>query len=200
MRSHETPDEIDTLIDWATNDVYQGQDSASWSPYNQGGERLTAWAIEQAQGIVDNGGFRYFFEKDWPDHPEYFLFVEAFQRIGALEVADCLQDAIDMFPFENPHLDCLARNSYLDSLREKQGRRESVIDKLGYRVLDLGGETFVLLAGYILKHIEAFPTVKKNLESNPEFRAGLDETMRRAAVGIVCDGLRRLLARLARGD
>lgn len=201
MRSEEVPSEIDSLLDWATADVYQNEESPLWEPCNRGEPVLTVWASEQAQGIVDNGGFQYFFEKDWPDNPKYSLFVDAFQRIGAMEVADCMQDAVDMFPFENPHLYCLARNSYLNSLRETQGRGKSVIDKLGYRVMDLGNQTNILLAGYILRHIEEFPTANRNLKSaDPAFLARLDETLRKMAVSIVCTSLRRLLAHRAACD
>ncbi len=156
---------------------------------------MTVWAIEQAQGTVNNGGFQFFFENDWPGNPEYAQFVEAFQRIGALEAADCLHDAVDMFPCESPHLDREIRRSYLATLREKQGRRQSVIDKLGNRVMDLGGETFIFLAAYILRHIEEFPTANKNLESDPALQVRLDEILRKAAVGVVCTALHRFVTR-----
>jgi hypothetical protein len=194
MKSHEIPDEIDDLIDWAADDVYQGQDSPSWSPYNQGVQRMTIWAIEKAQGTVNNGGFQFFFENDWPGNPEYVLFVEAFQRIGALEAADCLQDAIDMFPSESPHLDREMRRSYLASLREKQGRWKSVIDKLGDRVRDQGGETFILLAAYILRHIEEFPAANTILKSDLALQTRLDQILRKSAVGMICSCLHRFVA------
>ena len=160
MRSFEIPENISEVIDWASTDVYRNQDAPSWNPYNRGEQLLTVWAVEQAQGVIDNGGFQYFFENDWPENPSYSVFVDAFRRIGAQEAADCIQDVMEMFPFTNPHLDYQMRREYMDSLRAKHGAENSVIDKLGGRVIDLGGDTFTRLAGYILDHVDSFPTAK----------------------------------------
>jgi Domain of unknown function (DUF4375) len=122
---------------------------------------VTFWAVEQAQGIADDGGFQFFLENNWPDCPAYSVFVDAFRRIGAQEAADCIQDAVDMFPSPSPHLDCQMRRDFMDSLRVEEGGLDSVIDKLGGRVIDLGGDTFLPLGRYILDHIDSFPTVRK---------------------------------------
>ena len=78
----------------------------------------TVVLITHAQGMVDNGGFRYFFEGDMPGNPSYKIFSDAYRRIGALKVADSLDLATDLFPFENPHLSTDKRNEYMDSLEE----------------------------------------------------------------------------------
>ncbi len=88
MLSHEISADMSKVIDWASEDVYRDQDSPSWSPYNRGEQLLTVWAVEQAQGIIDNGGFQYFFENDWPENPSYSVFIDSFRRIGAGEAAD----------------------------------------------------------------------------------------------------------------
>jgi hypothetical protein len=164
MRSHEIPGEISNIVDWASKDVYRDQKLPSWSAYQLKEPLLTVWAVEQAQGIIDNGGFQYFFENDWPENPEYSLFVDAFRRIGAAEAADCIQDAASMFPPLAPQLDCDKRREHMDLLREKEGVDGSVLDKLGFRVMDLGGDTMIRLASYIRTHIDYFPTAKKNTE------------------------------------
>jgi hypothetical protein len=164
MRSHEIPSEISNIVDWASKDVYRDQKLPSWSAYQLKEPLLTVWAVEQAQGIIDNGGFQYFFENDWPENPEYSLFVDAFRRIGAAEASDCIQDAASMFPSSTPQLDCDMRREHMDLLREKEGVEESVLDKLGFRVMDLGGDTMIQLANYIRTHIDYFPTAKKNAE------------------------------------
>jgi hypothetical protein len=160
MLSHNIPDDMSKVIDLASKDVYRDQDSPSWSPYNRGEHLLTVWAVEQAQGVIDNGGFQYFFENDWPENPAYSVFMDAFRRIGADEAADCIHDAMEMFPSSNPHLDYQMRREFMDSLREKESGKESIIDKLGDRVIDLGGDTFIRLARYILAHADSFPTAK----------------------------------------
>lgn len=164
MRSFEIPKYESNVIDWASEDVHRNEGSPSWSPYSRGEQFLTVWAVEQAQGIIDNGGLQYFFENDWPEHPPYSLFVDAFRRIGAQEAADCIQDAADLFPSKSPHLDYQMRREYMDSLRAKEAGEESVVDELGGRVIDLGGDTFIRLARYVVDHIDAFPTAKQNAE------------------------------------
>lgn len=164
MRSHEIPDETMAFLEAASQDVYRGQDSGSWSLYKLGEPLLTFWAVEQAHGIIDNGGFQYFFENDWPENPDYAVFVGAFGRIGAAEAADCIQDAVSMFPSSVHHLDCDMRREHMDFLREKEGVEESVMDKLGFRVMDLGGDTMIRLASYVRTHLDSFPTAKRNAE------------------------------------
>ena len=172
MLAHEIPAEMSKIVDWASKDIYRDQDSPSWSPYNRGKQLLTVWAVEQAQGVIDNGGFQFFFENDWPKNPAYSVFVEAFRRIGAVEAADCMQDAVEMFPSKSPHLDYQMRRDFMDALREKEGGRDSVIDKLGDRDIDLGGDTFIRLAKYILANIDYFPTAKKNAEQSAPRQPG----------------------------
>lgn len=164
MLSHEIPDEISKVLHWASDDVYQGRNSPSWSVYQLEEPLLTVWAVEGAQGIIDNGGFQYFFENDWPENPEYSLFVDSFRRIGAAEAADCIQDAASMFPFSMPHLDCDMRREHMDFLRQKERTEESVLDKLGFRVMDLGGDTLIRLVAYVRTHLEHFPTAQKNAD------------------------------------
>lgn len=164
MRSFEIPDDSSKMIGWASKDVHRDEASPSWSPYNLGEQLLTVWAIEQAQGVIDNGGFQYFFENDWPENPPYSLFVNAFRRIGAHEAADCIQEAVEMFPSTSPHEDHQMRRDYMDSLQAKEGGQNSIIDRLGDRIIDLGGDTFVRLAQYISAHINSFPTAKQNAE------------------------------------
>ena len=39
----------------------------------------TIVAVTTAQGIIDNGGLEYFFGADFPNHPPYSFFVEAYR-------------------------------------------------------------------------------------------------------------------------
>ena len=72
--------------------------------------------VYSAQGVIDNGGFQYFFEMDWPNEIPYSDFVEAYRQIGALEAADALSSAANMFDFENPHLFEDKRMLFMDNL------------------------------------------------------------------------------------
>lgn len=68
--------------------------------------------VHGAQGIIDNGGLRYFFESNWEGTPPYSEFVDAYASIGASEVAASLERAVSqLFPFPDPHLDEVARRA-----------------------------------------------------------------------------------------
>ena len=115
------------------------------------------WAVEKAQGLIDNGGFAYFFENDWPENPPYSIFVTAFREIGAIEAADYLQRAIEDFPFANPHLDYKKRRDHLENSRSSADEDDSVIDNLGDYVMNLSNDTYVKLEEYIRKNSHSFP-------------------------------------------
>lgn len=160
MRSYDIPKHVSDLISAGLKDLYDGSDSPSWTVIGLQPPLLTVWAVEKVQGVTDNGGFQYFFENDWPDNPPYLLFIDALRAIGADEASDCLQDAVECFPFEDPHLDYIQRREFLESLRQADPDGESVIDKLGDRVIDIGGETFIALVDYIMKNLKWFPKAK----------------------------------------
>ncbi len=51
--------------------------------------------VHAAQGIIDNGGFEYFFEMPFPGNPDMDDFINAFRAIGAVESADAVAAAIE---------------------------------------------------------------------------------------------------------
>src|SRR5262245_20000194 len=61
----------------------------------------TILAVSSAQGVIDNGGFPYFFGPTWPGQPPYSFFAEAYRRIGADGPAACIEQAAALFPFAN---------------------------------------------------------------------------------------------------
>ena len=72
--------------------------------------------VYSAQGVIDNGGFQYFFESDWPGIPGYFIFSNAYRTIGSGQIADLIDQAVALFPFNDPHINAGLRNAFLDSL------------------------------------------------------------------------------------
>lgn len=86
----------------------------------------TVVAIYTAQGIIDNGGFQYFFESDFPNNPNYKLFSLSYKRIGAESAAENIDKAVALFGFENPHLYEDKRQQYLEALDD-----EALFIKLG---------------------------------------------------------------------
>ncbi len=52
--------------------------------------------VTTAQGIIDNGGFQYFFENEFEGDPNLQDFVSVFEQIGALESAGAIKKAIEI--------------------------------------------------------------------------------------------------------
>jgi hypothetical protein len=102
------------------------------------------------QAMVDNGGFRYPFESDFPFSPPYSMFIDAYRRIGAARAADNLARSVAMFPFETPHQCQEQRNAFMDSLDELHD-----FFALGYEVC--GDETvWAAMEDYARSNAEAF--------------------------------------------
>ncbi len=72
--------------------------------------------VYSAQGVIDNGGFEYFFESDWPGSPNYSLFSNAYRTIGADRIAEAIDQAVEFFPFNQPHLNSGLRIEFLESI------------------------------------------------------------------------------------
>lgn len=87
--------------------------------------------VATAQGVIDNGGLRYFYEVDFEDQGPYSEFVEAYRGIHAEEVASLLERSIHLFPFESPHLFEAKRQRWLDQIRDDEDHEfHQLSDKL----------------------------------------------------------------------
>ena len=63
---------------------------------------LAAWSTERRRASLNNGGFRYFFENDFPNHPPYSDFSDDYREIGVTDVADWIDAAAALFGFPDP--------------------------------------------------------------------------------------------------
>ena len=70
--------------------------------------------VESAQGIIDNGGLRYFFTNDWPHKPPYSVFADAYEKIGRIEAANALRQAAGSFDIEQPEHHIEIRRDFLE--------------------------------------------------------------------------------------
>jgi ankyrin repeat protein len=70
--------------------------------------------VHAAQGVIDNGGYKAFFQADWPNNQPYRLFVNAYRAIGCEKQANDFERVIASFPFDSPHLHADLRNKYMD--------------------------------------------------------------------------------------
>jgi len=109
--------------------------------------------IYSAQCVIDNGGFGYFFERDWPGQPPYSRFSDAYREIGATDVAELIDRGASLFGIADPHLHRDARLRYLN----EHCRDESAeLIKLGDQVESKC--VFRFLEAYVRRHAEHFHT------------------------------------------
>jgi hypothetical protein len=106
------------LLDQAATLIYEDLDKLGGDPLMLPLVAQPIALLYTFQAMVDNGGFRYPLENDFPFSPPYSVFVEAYRRMGANGAADNLEKAISRFPFDNPHLRQEERNEFLGSLSE----------------------------------------------------------------------------------
>jgi len=105
-------------LDAARDAVFARFEAAGEDPARLPETDQTVVAVYGAQGVIDNGGLKFFFENDWPGSPPYSLFVEAYRRIGAAGVAGLLERAVSRFPFAEPHQHQELRREFMESLDE----------------------------------------------------------------------------------
>ncbi|MCE9527058.1 MAG: DMP19 family protein [Planctomycetales bacterium] len=110
--------------------------------------------VVAAQGVIDNGGFQFFFESDFEDQPPYSVFVDAYKEIGASDAAKLLADAVKMFSFADPHKFCRRRNEFLERF---QIQDDSPFWRCDYEFCEKSDEVERLLKKYVRKHAAAFP-------------------------------------------
>jgi len=112
----------------------------------------TYLVIVSAQGVIDNGGYRYFFGSDWPEQPPYEEFVSAYRTIGCLSQAADLARVAASFPFPDPHCYEQARREFMD-----QRFDEDTCEVRGWGDALCGDdEVWQRLAEFHVRHAEDF--------------------------------------------
>jgi hypothetical protein len=117
----------------------------------------TVVLVPAAQGIIDNGGLQYFFESDFPGQPPYSVFVEAYRAIGADAEARALADAVQLFPFANPHKFQRRRDTFLTRFLNGDAHRPDSPFNPYTDKLCGNQEVWRLLEQYVRVHAELFP-------------------------------------------
>jgi hypothetical protein len=138
-------------LDYAADGVFKQLEAIGGDPLNLPPTVQAIAPLYAFQGMVDNGGFRYPMESDFPFNPPYSAFSAAYRQIGASGAADCLDQAVALFPFPNPELETERRNEFMDSLKE---------DHEFYLLSDMvcGDECiWKLMENYVVAHPDAFP-------------------------------------------
>jgi hypothetical protein len=75
--------------------------------------------VNGAQGVIDNGGYKYLFGQDWPGNPPYENFAVAYEAIGCIRQAADLRRVAASFPFSEPHLHKDERKAFIDARYDK---------------------------------------------------------------------------------
>jgi hypothetical protein len=107
-----------SFLDRAAEYTYNELERLGGDPSKLDLPQQTVAILYSVQAIIDNGGFQYLFENDFPGDPPYSNFAEAYRRIGANAAAERLEKAVAMFPFESPHLHQDQRLSFMETLDE----------------------------------------------------------------------------------
>ncbi len=66
-----------------------------------------------AQGVIDNGGFPYFFECNWPGVADWNMFADDFDAVGHKKGAEAIRAALRLFPHGQPQPDLQERRKYI---------------------------------------------------------------------------------------
>jgi hypothetical protein len=70
--------------------------------------------VYSAWGLIENGGFQYFFESNFPGDPPYDVFTQAFRSVGLTDIALRFSKLVSSFPFEEPHKFRRKRQEFID--------------------------------------------------------------------------------------
>jgi hypothetical protein len=108
--------------------------------------------IVSAQGVIDNGGYKYFFESDWPMQPPYSRFIEAYSAIGCEKQAADFARVVSSFPFDEPHLNAEKRNEFMDANYDED---EGIVKGWG-DMLCGDEEVWSKLETYFLENVKDF--------------------------------------------
>ena len=137
-------------LDLAAEAVYKKLDEVEGDPTKLPHVLQPVAILYTVQAMIDNGGFRYIFENDFPHTPPYSVFSNAYREIGAQAAADKLDRAVALFPFDHPEMNEKKRNEFMATLAET-----SELFTLGDEVC--GDESvWQQMEEYVAKHSDAF--------------------------------------------
>lgn len=105
-------------------------------------------AIVAAQGVIDNGGFSYFFEKDFDDFFPHIMFVKCYDAISAFDCARAIEDVVNLFPNQTPPANAVIRHNFLTNLVHGHNKTSDIFFKAERQILG-NRRVFELLADYI---------------------------------------------------
>ena len=90
--------------------------------------------VEYVSGLIDNGGFRYFFENNFPAGVSYNEIILAFREIGAIKAAEAIEEALNLYPQLKDPEDIELRREILDIECDEPTELWTKVEMLEYRV------------------------------------------------------------------
>jgi hypothetical protein len=144
-------------LDHAAHDVYKQVEAIGGNPLLLPPVLQPIALLYTFQAMVDNGGFQYPMESDFPFNPPYSAFSKAYRQIGAEQAADSLDKAVALFPFPHPELENTRRLEFFDSIAEDH--EFNILSDLV-----CGDETvWLLMEKYVMAHPDSFRTTPENI-------------------------------------
>lgn len=102
-----------------------------------------------AQGVIDNGGFPYLFENNWPGITDWNIFADDFEAIGHTKGAEAIRAALRLFPQGQPQTDLKERRKHIF---EALGGLDGELGKLDGAICGESEFLEQLLVRYIATH------------------------------------------------
>jgi hypothetical protein len=146
--------ELQKAVEFSFDELARNNGDVSRLPI----ELQTVVRVVSARGVFGNGGLQYFIENDWEGTPSYQVFVDAFRRIGANELAVAIEGLSGLLG-PTSHLDRTRRWARFEEL---WGMNPSPLDEFLFdpvTVYEICEQTDSRLEQYVTKHRSAFTTV-----------------------------------------
>lgn len=141
---------LDAALDFAHDQI----DPSDGYPFDVARPIANVILICWAQSHIGNGGLVYFFEMTAPGQPAYSVFCDVYREIGAHVTADCIEAAVEQFPFEDPHLDADLRRETMYNSVDEDGVPTGVFSELNDKIFADG--VWDKLTRYIKCHRSTF--------------------------------------------
>lgn len=101
------------------------------------------------QGIIDNGGFPFLFECNWPGLTDWTIFADDYEAIGHKKAAAAFRAALALFPGGKPQRSLKQRRHHIF---EVLGGLDGELGKLDRPILGKSKLLRQLLLRYIERH------------------------------------------------
>ena len=111
---HQPHMDDESFLSELSTEAFERLESVDSDPLRLPEPWKTIVLVYSAQGVIDNGGFTYFFENDWPNKTPYEEFASAYDRIGKHGAATAIRDAVTVMGLVNAETQIDERREYIE--------------------------------------------------------------------------------------